>query len=618
MKLPLNSFSRLALMLLLLALYACGTAPVAPVEIQPQTDPVTAAIDALLSSASRSSGSAATTLTLQALEAMLNADMLIRASNLAQQINDLDDLPLELQLRAALVQAEIALRQQQPDVALRWLTGSAGAQIVIQFADQPELQQDYYLKLGNAYRNSGSYLEAASAYLEVSKLTQANPNQTVHDQVWASLNKLSDEALGDFASTTNSYEARGWIELVRVVRSEQYNIKSQLDSITQWRRIWSQHSASNQLPSSLSRLQQTWEQRPRHIALILPLQNAIGNAIQEGFLSAYYQALGVSREVPRISVYDSSDATSIYPIYDEAVASGADLIIGPLDKYLVNQLQQLDDLPIPTLALNYADEASTNSSNLVQFGLATEDEIQQAATLAWNAGHRNAAIITPQADNYLRLQNTFAEIWLNKGGRLVSRSTFSGENDYSDVIKRVMAIDSSEARADSLLDLLPRTNMEFTPRRRNDIDFIFLIANPGQGRQIKPTLAFYFAGDIPVYATASIYDGLNNQSTNQDLNGIVFTTEPWVLNSSDPLKTEITSNLRPVQGTLQRLRAMGIDSFRLYARLRQFADKEIDSLQGATGTLSMSENGIIHRNLDVALFVNGIATEAESSSNDSD
>lgn len=609
---------RLTFLLLLLALTACGSAPIAPVEIQTPADPVAASIDRLLLRASRSSGSEATELTLQALEAMLNADMLVRASNQAQAIDDLGDLPAELQLRAALVRAEIALRQEQPDVALRWLTGSAGAQIDTQFANQPGLQRDYYLKLGNAYRGSERNVEAATAYIEFTRLNQAEPNRSVQDQLWDTLNELDDEVLSDFATNSNSYEARGWIELTRVVRSEQYNIKSQLDSITQWRRIWSQHSASDQLPSNLTKLQQTWEQRPRYIALILPLQTAIGNAIQEGFLSAYYQALSVSREVPRISVYDSSDVDSIHPIYDEAVASGADLIIGPLDKELVNQLQQLNDLPVPTLALNYADEAGTNSGSLMQFGLAPEDEIRQAAALAWSAGHRNAAIITPQAEDYQRLQNAFVEIWSNMGGNLVSRSTFGGESDYSDVIKRVMSIDSSEARADGLLDLLPRSSIEFTPRRRNDIDFIFLIANPVQGRQIKPTLAFYFAGDIPVYATPSIYDGLINQSADQDLNGIVFTIEPWVINSADPLKSEVASSLRPAQGLLQRLRGLGIDSFRLYARLQQLTDKEIDSLQGATGELSMNESGIIYRNLDVARFVDGIAIVPESTANDSD
>ncbi len=181
-----------------------------------------------------------------------------------------------------------------------------------------------------------------------------------------------------------------------------------------------------------------------------------------------------------------------------------------------------------------------------------------------------------------------------------------------------MAIDASEARRDRIVQLLPRSSVEFTPRRRGDIDFILLIANPSQGRQIKPTLAFYFAEDIPVYALPSIYDGLDNQSANQDLNGIVFTDAPWILANYDPLKSNAASSLRPAQGPVQRFRAMGIDSFRLYSRLQQLNDQEISSLRGATGVLTMDESGRIHRRLEVARFVNGRATLEEITETASD
>ena len=450
--------------------------------------------------------------------------------------------------------------------------------------------------------------------MRLGNANEKNPrtNLSVHNKIWDAINSLSSIQLNNFANTANNYQSRGWVELARVVTSEARSIRSQLDAIAQWRRIWSQHPAAQKLPLHLEKLAQTWEQRPKHIALILPLQDSAGRAIQEGFLSAYYAALDVSRDVPKISVFDSSNQTTIYPIYDAAVASGADLIIGPLYKQLVNQLQQLDELPVPTLALNYVDGSNSSSPNLTQFGLAPEDEIEQAVDLAWQAGHRNAAIIIPQSNDYQRLQQAFASSWAGRGGNLVSQSTFSGNNDYADVIKRLMAIDSSELRRDRIVQLLPRTSVEFTPRRRGDIDFIFLIANPREGRQIKPTLAFYFAGDIPVYALPSIYDGLDNQSANQDLNGIVFTDAPWILANYDPLKSNTTSSLRPAQGPVQRFRAMGIDSFRLYSRLRQFDEEDITSMRGATGILSMDDNGRIHRRLEVARFVDGKATLQES------
>ena len=602
----LAPYRKTRLLLLFVLLQACGSAPNIPEQSATDFDPQDASIKELLRAADNTTGIESAELRVLALEALIQEGNLDQAARQRALLNNLTNYPLHLQLRASLLDARLALNADRIADALAILssTNTAGLE------SRPELLQEYLLLLGLAYQENEQFEEALSIYLRLGNANENNPS--VHNKIWDAINSFSSAQLNNFANTADSYQSRGWVELARVVTSEAYNIRSQLDAITQWRRIWSQHSAAQQLPMLLEKLEQTWEQRPKHIALILPLQDSAGRAIQEGFLSAYYAALDVSRDVPKISVFDSSNQTTIYPIYDAAVASGADLIIGPLYKQLVNQLQQLDALPVPTLALNYADENDSSSTNLTQFGLAPEDEIEQAVDLAWQAGHRNAAIITPQSSDYQRLQQAFADSWASRGGNLVSQSTFIGDNDYAGVIRRLMAIDSSELRRDRIVQLLPRSSVEFTPRRRGDIDFIFLIANPREGRQIKPTLAFYFAGDVPVYALPSIYDGLDNQSANQDLNGIVFTDAPWILASYDPLKSNAASSLRPASGPVQRFRAMGIDSFRLYSRLQQFDEQDIASLRGATGILSIDDSGRIHRRLEVARFVDGKATLQES------
>lgn len=606
MKLASTCGARLFLMLLLAVIQACASSTIAPEQSAPIIDPRDASIDELVRAADNTEGLESTELRLLAMEALIDDGLLGRAQRQSALLDDLSNYPEQVQIRALLLQAQLALRTDQPEEAIDILVQADAIGLELRL----DLRREYLLTLGQAYQDSEQYERALTTYLLLGEVdgNNSSPNTDVHDEIWDAINRFSSAQLDRFASTANSYQSRGWVELARVVTTEQYSIRSQLDAITQWQRIWSQHPAAQRLPAQLAKLTQTWEQRPKHIALILPLQDTAGRAIQEGFLSAYYAALDVSRDVPRISVFDSSNQTSIYPIYDAAVASGADLIIGPLYKQLVNQLQQLDELPVKTLALNYADDSTSFSTNLTQFGLAPEDEIEQAANLAWQAGHRNAAIITPQSSDYQRLQQAFTNGWTERGGNVVSLSTFGGDNDYASVIKRLMAIDSSESRRDRIVQLLPRSSVEFTPRRRGDIDFIFLIANPREGRQLKPTLAFYFAGDIPVYALPSIYDGLDNQSANQDLNGIVFTDAPWILANYDPLKPATTSSLRPAQGPVQRFRAMGIDSFRLYSRLQQFSEKDITSLRGATGILSMDSNGHIHRRLEVARFIDGKAT----------
>ena len=91
----------------------------------------------------------------------------------------------------------------------------------------------------------------------------------------------------------------------------------------------------------------------------------------------------------------------------------------------------------------------------------------------------------------------------------------------------------------------------------------------------------------------------------------IFADAPWILESSDELNKSINENLRQASGTLRRLRAMGIDSFRLYPRLNQFLDNNSTVIQGVTGELSITDNQKIRRNLEVAQIVDGIATQIE-------
>ena len=596
-----NSVHRMLVAGILFISITCSSPPPV-VNAPPQIESTTESIDELLRQANIASGSDSASLRLNAVEELINSGYLDRAELEIESIQNPNRLRATLQVQLALIRAQIAIKQNQFDSALRWLSGnlaesangdtSAGRRLI--------------LLRGQLYQSINRNEDAIIDFISITESWPTNAETSLFEDIWLALTSLRDEELDQLAEEADSYEMRGWIELARIYQVDQFSIRSQLDAIVQWRRIWASHSAAARLPAPLIELQVTWENRPKHIALILPLQEAAGNAIQEGFLSAYYQSLSVSRDVPQISVFDSTGLTDIHDTFDQAVASGADLIIGPLNKKLVNQISERIEIPVPTLALNYTDEDRL-TENLFQFGLAPEDEISQVINLAWEAGYRNAAVIMPDNLDYQRLETFFSETWTNQGGQVVSSARFIGDSGYAEVIKRLMAIDSSEARAEKLLDLLPRLNMEFTPRRRSDIDFIFLVANPRQGRQLKPTLAFYFAGDIPVFSMPSVYDGQENQTGNRDLDGIIFTDAPWVLNPTHQLRDEVNTNLRQAQGPLQRLRAMGIDSFRLYPRLKQFSNNSMSSLRGTTGVLTMSENRRIHRSLTTARFEDGIA-----------
>ena len=600
-----NFMKNLAHMIMLGFLISCGTSTPVTEDLTSSVESTSDLINELFSQAVLLSGNEAFVLKIEAIENLIENGLLERAQYEIERISVNDSFDHKAILKYLLFNARIAKVNGQNEAAIQWLEDPLATEIDV----TSKSGRDFLLAKGRTYL---ALNQPESAILTLVKITEhwsMDTEITLYEDLWSALQKVNEQQLSVIAEDSTSYELRGWIELARAFNSEETSIKKQLDAIDQWRRTWVRHSAAARLPQPLKDLQSVWRTRPIDIALILPVLQPAGNAIYEGFLSAYYQELLVSQEVPKVSIYDSSNLFSIMEVYEHAVSGGADLVIGPLKKSFVSELQKKGELPVDTLALNYADSLNS-SNNLFQFGLAPQDEIIEVANLAWENGHRTASIIMPESGDYQELQEFFEQTWANKGGRIASKVNFQQDANYEEIVKRLVAIDRSELRSEKLLNLLPRRNMEFVPRRRNDIDFIFLVADPDAGRQIKPTLAFYFAENIPVYSIPSIYEGNYNPSSNSDLDGITFVDSPWILRPGD-VQSRPADNLRQTSGPLQRLRAMGVDSFRLYPRLRQFSSGNITLLRGTTGQIFMNENQTFHRQLEAARFVDGVATLIE-------
>ncbi len=608
----LTSFSqRAAGLLAVLVLVSCsGTAPQqAPAPAAPeQAVPITPVnpIDALLSLSRSSPSPDAEDYLLDAVELLMEADRLDEANSALNELRATDSLPLALQIRSAFARAALALAGRDPTAALQILNSAP-------LEPLSNLPQEQQLRLrqmrADALFQDEQFLTAVRERIQLSSQLEGDLLHANNNAIWEVLSSAPAGTLTISGINVDSYELRGWLELLRLVSSNQYNLQTQMSAIDQWRNTWAQHRAAARLPDGLNIIYDLWEQRPREIALVLPMQEPLGKAISEGFLSAYYDAISKGHDVPQVRIYDASFRTDALVLYDQAVQDGVDMIIGPLLKDAVRRMQRsVDPMPVPTLALNYGDIGGGAPAGLFQFGLAPEDEIMQAADTAWKEGHRNATVLTPRGEDYQRIQDTFINYWTGLGGNIVSVDTFGGENEYSPIIKRLFSIDASEARAASIRNLIPRSTVQFVPRRRQDVDFIFLLANPAEGRQIKPTLSFHFAGDVPVYAMPSIYDGGGTPAANRDLNGIVFNDAPWILEDKDPLKQSALATWTAASGPIQRLRAMGVDSFRLYLRLEQLRQFPYTRISGATGLLTMKPDGGIRRELSNAVIVNGAAS----------
>jgi len=545
---------------------------------------------------------------LQAAQLLVQQQRYDRARNLLTPIDSsqLDDSAFILHTELL---GEVALIEGAYFLAQRILTNPRLEQ---QWSEmEPEREADLRRQRARLFALLGDIRTSAEERIRLgSVLSDPDAESQNRELLWQSLMTLPRDQLEQDARTTEQNQLRGWLELAALSKNTQANLERQQAQVDQWQQDWPDHPATRHPPKDLQLLRTLLEQQPQQIALLLPQQGNLARAaeaVRDGFLAAYYQAREEQSRVPQIRQYDSSGDRDILALYEEAVAEGAELIIGPLDRNHVQRLFEQDDLPVPILTLNYTqatieDEEREAPANLYQFGLAAEDEARQIARRAFQEGHRQAMILALERSWTPRSARAFTREWRELGGEVVIDNEFSS-GGYSDMVQRALLLDQSQARRQQLQRLLGSV-LEFEPRRRQDVDMIFLMTDPEQGRQIRPTLSFHYAGDIPIYSTSHIYTGESDAESNRDLNGIRFNTMPWLLDGDYPEKRILTEHAQ-APAAFSRLHALGVDAFRLYPRLPQLQQIEEARLYGATGALRVRPGGRLERELEWAHFQGG-------------
>jgi outer membrane PBP1 activator LpoA protein len=83
---------------------------------------------------------------------------------------------------------------------------------------------------------------------------------------------------------------------------------------------------------------------------------------------------------------------------------------------------------------------------------------------------------------------------------------------------------------------------------------------------------------------------------------------PWMLSNTIDIKNTIGKAIPSSSSQYARFYALGADAFALAPRLEILRTVQGSQLQGQTGRLSINQNGIIDRELEIAVFKNGKAT----------
>ncbi|MCB1623327.1 MAG: penicillin-binding protein activator, partial [Pseudomonadales bacterium] len=278
-----------------------------------------------------------------------------------------------------------------------------------------------------------------------------------------------------------------------------------------------------------------------HVALLLPITGPAAGAairIREGFLAAYYQLPEAER--PTIRVYDTNGVTAA-DLIAQARAAGATFVVGPLTREAVAAAAAYPADRPPTLALNFLPSQQPAPSQFYQFALSPEDEARAVARRLVSRGMRRGVVLAPEGDWGSRVATAFSEELTSAGGQVIGTATFdSGANDFGPSIKDVMRINDSIARHRRLQNIVGQ-KLEFEPRQRPDVQFIFAPSPAATARLLRPQLKFYMAGDIPTYTLSDAYDPTLRGG--DDLDGLVFPDMPWILGTSG-LTTQVRSELQ--------------------------------------------------------------------------
>lgn len=472
-----------------------------------------------------------------------------------------------------------------------------------------EQQLDWRGKRADLFSLLGEDKNATHEYIAVSHL-QALPADITktHEKIWQLLINTPETRLNALETDATHRTLKGWYNLALLGRQYQGDLRRWAEQLKLWHSRWPGHPAALFPPSSQQQIEDVANTVPGQLALLLPLSGKYaraGRTIRDGFLSAYYNILENKGITAPLHIYDTNDA-NIVSIYQQAVAGGAEIVIGPLHKENLATLAALPNLDTPLIGLNYLSESAQAGvpahNKLLQFGFSVDDEARQIAQRAWLEGHRSALLITPDTQWATTAREAFHKYWTDLGGRLVTAAPYSLEQtDFSTIIRPALLLDQSKQRRDKLRRTLGKS-IEMTEQRRQDIDMIFIIAYPNQGRQLKPTLDFYYAGDLPTYATSHIYTGTENPRRNRDLEGVRFSAMPWTIPGtvSDKLKPTAT-----LQSTYRNLFALGVDAYQLHQWADMMRAYPQTPFFGHTGNLTLGNNDRIQHSYPWAEFYNG-------------
>ncbi len=532
-----------------------------------------------------------------------------KAENLAAAWNavaglSIPALPAARQTEGALVQARLALATHRPQQALKALAMTPSLQ-------GETLQARWLALAGRAHFDAGEPAAGLQALIKRGALLASKPEQalTNSEMLWEYLKASPQLPSAEGFSTVG----QGWIALAQIWRTAWEQPKQFSSQLGDWQSLYPGHPANQGLIAEIVAEEKARLSYPSQIALLLPLSGpnaAQAKAVQAGILAAYYQG---NDSQATINVYDTTgSASGARKALAKARAAGAQFVLGPLTVAGVQGVAP-EQSNIPELALNYLPgNNATTAGDFFQFGLSPEQEARTSAEQAVAQGLSRAVVVVPNNKWGSNIAAAFTRSLTNLGGRVLASSTIRpGSQEFDAALSSVFGLDASTEREERLAAVLNQP-LGFTPRRRQDIQFVFFAAPYATALLMPPQIDYYHGLGLPIYSISNVYrPGANTP----DMNGVYFPVMPWLLSTDSAMASTRNqlSHLYPQNWQqFAPLYALGYDSWRLLPLLMHSPNPLVQPVRGVSGSLSMGQGNVIQRRADPARYANGTAVPVKA------
>ena len=277
---------------------------------------------------------------------LLSAEQWVAAGKVAEAKQALAAVSAEARTKQpaprALVAAEIAMAENDGARAIRELDSIA----VPATAD---LAQNYWYLRGEALFLTGHPVDGTRAFVErehylTDPVALGASRAELYDKIRAAAQHGESLSVPPKADPI----VAGWLQLGPVAVELQRDPMHAAAALDNWRRLYPQHPANDSVLGVAKSQIAVATEFPDQIALLLPLSGrseAVGVAVRDGFIAAYYEQDSAAR--PRLKIYDYS-AETVAAAYKHALQDGASFVVGPLTKEDVAAVVPLDtgDTPV--------------------------------------------------------------------------------------------------------------------------------------------------------------------------------------------------------------------------------------------------------------------------------